>query len=769
MTGRRGSRERVARAACLIVGALGVAALAGACGGDDDTEALRRARLSEGCIINTDCVSPLVCAFRRCHTQCKTTRDCPPTQRCVASDKPFNVCQLDDERDCNYNSECSGGQLCAIDGQCRDQCAGDRDCVSGQVCTTGTCAEPSELEDGRLKPAPGMDAGGAPCTYNSECPAPLVCRAGRCAAECLGDVDCDPGEHCEGSRCLAGAPDGGACVYDSDCGGNGQVCRSGTCRCECKTSVDCSAGATCDGCGCVRPRPDGAPPGWGDPCSLPSDCPTPLVCSSISATCAFECGSNIDCPLAGTCCVENRCVTGAACGSSDAGTDACVVCSYNLQCDDEKWCNGAERCANGCCAPALEVPCDSHSACITDQCDEANRTCSQTQITPEDVDKDGQLSPGCGGLDCDDQRADVFTGALEKCDGVDNDCNGTTDDHSRAPFGAVRQGPVSAVTSPTSGAVAPFGSGFIGVYSSGVTIQAEKLDAAGAVTKAATQLFTGSNTSLLVDDLTAETNTALVLFQHGASASLLSAILVDANLAQIARHDLATFGSFNESADAVWTGSEYFVVWPEDFGTYTQGNVARILPNGTLTNASLVPTDDGTGHIREVAIRAAHSGSTFAALYQYGSGIPESAVAIFSASGGLLAGPIKLAPPNSNPIAIAGTPGGYVAVYGSNPAKATFIAQNGTVGASVTVPLTGVPTTGDGASDSGGALFGLGLMSQAPRFGYAVQNLARPFELGIALTPGNPTGITNIAGFGTRFAISHFVNAKVNYVSVGCQ
>lgn len=41
-----------------------------------------------------------------------------------------------------------------------------------------------------------------------------------------------------------------------------------------------------------------------------------------------------------------------------------------------------------------------------------------------DHDGDGYLSPACGGGDCDDERADVHPRAVERCDGVDRDCDG---------------------------------------------------------------------------------------------------------------------------------------------------------------------------------------------------------------------------------------------------------------------------------------------------------------------------------------------------------
>src|SRR4051812_19040906 len=89
--------------------------------------------VGEGCLINTDCNSPLVCAFRKCHVACTTSRDCEPGQRCMASDRPFHVCQLATERTCSLNSDCPPEQACGPDRQCRDQCAADRDCLGGQV------------------------------------------------------------------------------------------------------------------------------------------------------------------------------------------------------------------------------------------------------------------------------------------------------------------------------------------------------------------------------------------------------------------------------------------------------------------------------------------------------------------------------------------------------------------------------------------------------------------------------------------------------------
>jgi hypothetical protein len=186
----------------LVWVALGVA---GACSNDGP----RPQALSGICLINTDCMAPLVCAFRACHNACTESRDCQPGQRCVASDRPYHVCQLANERDCTYNSDCPEGEACGVDLQCRDQCSTGRDCLRNQVCTNGTCADLEELDGGKLvsrTPDAGADAAatrGVPCLYTSECPAPLVCLSNICAPECLKAVDCPAGRDCVDNRCLA--------------------------------------------------------------------------------------------------------------------------------------------------------------------------------------------------------------------------------------------------------------------------------------------------------------------------------------------------------------------------------------------------------------------------------------------------------------------------------------------------------------------------------------------------------------------------------------
>ncbi len=242
--------------------------VAAGCSSDEATSATL-ASLSQGCNINSECASPLVCAFRRCHVACQETRDCKsvdPKARCVEADKPLHVCQLDAESKCVHNSDCSGTAVCARDGQCRDACAADRDCLNAQKCVSGSCAETAELVDGGL---PGeLDAGsettGQTCAYDSDCAAPLVCRDGACSYACLADVDCAAGQRCDDHRCVVPAcgmadravPSGVACQYSSECVGVAAiplVCRGGFCMCECLGDVDCADGFACLDHACKSP------------------------------------------------------------------------------------------------------------------------------------------------------------------------------------------------------------------------------------------------------------------------------------------------------------------------------------------------------------------------------------------------------------------------------------------------------------------------------------------------------------------------------------
>ncbi|MDP6547277.1 MAG: putative metal-binding motif-containing protein, partial [Phycisphaerae bacterium] len=84
-----------------------------------------------------------------------------------------------------------------------------------------------------------------------------------------------------------------------------------------------------------------------------------------------------------------------------------------------------------CGAEGAATDCDDRDEAVNPDAaevagDVVDNDCDGVIPLPEfDVDGDGQM--GCDG-DCDDGNAEVFPGAQERCNEVDDDCNGFVDD-----------------------------------------------------------------------------------------------------------------------------------------------------------------------------------------------------------------------------------------------------------------------------------------------------------------------------------------------------
>jgi len=261
-------------------------------------EKIALAQLAQNCLVNSDCNAPLVCAFESCHAECESSRDCDDGARCVAAARPYKVCQLEEERACKRSSDCAEGLICGVDGECRDRCQVDTECVEGQLCVSGTCADENELNDtGQLDPAPGKEQGseGSPCVYVSDCSAALLCRSQSCLPECKADRDCGEHQVCKDTRCVADGLQPLACRYHSECDTErGERCLAGNCHCACAEDRDCPSGQVCNGCGC---EPDPEAP---QACVYNSDCKgAGEVCRDRA--CACECLADSDCNAGSRC------------------------------------------------------------------------------------------------------------------------------------------------------------------------------------------------------------------------------------------------------------------------------------------------------------------------------------------------------------------------------------------------------------------------------------------------------------------------------------
>ncbi len=116
------------------------------------------------------------------------------------------------------------------------------------------------------------------------------------------------------------------------------------------------------------------------------------------------------------------CAAFVACGDDggdpDMGGDA-FMCRTDSDCDDGVFCNGAEVCSDAVCT-AGERPCPEEMGCDEDA-DACDESCP-------DMDGDGFADVACGGNDCDDADDGRYPGNTELCDtaDVDEDCDPDT-------------------------------------------------------------------------------------------------------------------------------------------------------------------------------------------------------------------------------------------------------------------------------------------------------------------------------------------------------
>jgi hypothetical protein len=269
--------------------------------------------------------------------------------------------------------------------------------------------------------APGLDApnpcagrpDGATCDGTSEDPRRHLCLAGDCVPSLCGDGFLDEGfEECEPSISPA--------------------CDPATCSFECTTPSDCPSRPPCELATCIEHRCGTVTP------SEPTD-----LCT-IEPAGAGHCVGGL--------CVPTSCGDGDVTGSEecdDPDPTLCVGCRFACHedgdCSDGDACNGFERCmevvdgSGGLVGKRCEGPwefpaCIRPDACHTVACVSTGSdtwACDEALI---DLDGDG-VAAGVDcmpGSDCDDRDPGRYPGALEICNGIDDDCDGARDEETVA-------------------------------------------------------------------------------------------------------------------------------------------------------------------------------------------------------------------------------------------------------------------------------------------------------------------------------------------------
>lgn len=275
-------------------------------------------------------------------------------------------------------------------------------CPTGESCVGGACVaiEGCLDDDG--------DGFGFGCDPGDDCDDTDAARFPGAAEVCNDlDDDCDFFTDEEGvcNPCNPSCTPG-----ESECSGERIVrCDDSNGCAEWASPVACPGGLSCAAGECIETCTDAD--GDGFPVSCPGEREDCDDSNPQSFPRAFELcdGEDNDCDgradesgVCDTTCEENECVVGTTICSSDATSAiACIATG------------------NGCAQYDSPRLCGTGRSCVAGGCVE-NVVCA-------DPDGDGR-GPGCGpGGDCRGADPNSYVGAVEVCDGVDNDCDGVVD------------------------------------------------------------------------------------------------------------------------------------------------------------------------------------------------------------------------------------------------------------------------------------------------------------------------------------------------------
>lgn len=130
--------------------------------------------------------------------------------------------------------------------------------------------------------------------------------------------------------------------------------------------------------------------------------------------CATDCNDNVDC-------TADSCANGLCVHLINA-----AACADGFSCHPTRGCEQGGACSGpGDCA-------DTDGCTTNEDCDGTLARCTFDAL---DGDDDGQAPIVCGGDDCNDANADAYPGAIDVCNGEDDDCDSRIDERATCERG----------------------------------------------------------------------------------------------------------------------------------------------------------------------------------------------------------------------------------------------------------------------------------------------------------------------------------------------